>query len=543
MSFHGKGYSLMVERWSSKPYAWVRFLLPLYNISSTFGLKQIKTSPNSYFNNTLKHPYKVLFSKLFLKKQSKISRIYFQPKAQVSKLASTHKPGLLFSKLSLRNIYPDNYLTTNLSHFQLFFNNQMVNTKGINSQVIPNAFWPNYMTKINISYGLNLLRLSRNPSSFKSPVSQLEVVLKSPLNPRLFRTYYSNLQPKGTRFITHFQLLRKLTSRYGFVRKIQNNWEYFLNRKNQSLRFTKYNLPTLSLKPSIKHNTTLSQITTKLKWPLTNTFIRPSAPAVHSTSLFNDLFAKGLITSFLVYKRFYYSSPLVTERPDKLITKNFRLSSNNPSLTFSNIICVNLPKTPKLFLNLKDTKAIRFQTNFLFWYNFLLVRFLQHTTGLKISLVFNPSLHKALSLSEQAQLDLWTQRVKGFQRIVGPKISLKESLHVTYLALKLKDPTLLSSWLSRTIHKVSFWKYRAFFRYLKFLLQNLFLPSFPFLGMKGVKLKLKGKVSVAGNARTRSIYYRVGSTGQSTFNSKVLHNLTFFYTFTGILGLQIWFYF
>jgi hypothetical protein len=149
-------------------------------------------------------------------------------------------------------------------------------------------------------------------------------------------------------------------------------------------------------------------------------------------------------------------------------------------------------------------------------------------TGLKVSLMFNPFLHKTLSLTERAQLGLWTQRVKGFQRVIGPKVSLKESLQVTYLSLKLKDPSLFSSWLSRTIHKVSFWKYRAFFRYLKFILQNLFLPSFSVLGMKGVKLKLKGKVSVAGNARTRAIYYRVGSTGQSTFNSKVLHNLTFF---------------
>jgi hypothetical protein len=57
--------------------------------------------------------------------------------------------------------------------------------------------------------------------------------------------------------------------------------------------------------------------------------------------------------------------------------------------------------------------------------------------------------------------------------------------------------------------------------------------------MKGVKLKLKGKVSVAGNARTRAIYYRIGNTSQSTFKNKTLYNLNFFYTFTGILGLQI----
>ena len=164
-------------------------------------------------------------------------------------------------------------------------------------------------------------------------------------------------------------------------------------------------------------------------------------------------------------------------------------------------------------------------------------------SGLKVSLLFNPYLHNSLSFHENAQLNLWTQRVKGFQRLIGPKVSLRESLAVTYLSLKLKDPTLFSNWMSRTIHKVSFWKYRAFFRYLKFLFHNLFLPSFTSLGMKGVKLKLKGKVSVAGNARTRAIYYRIGSTSQSTFRNKTLYNLNFFYTFTGILGLQIWYYF
>ena len=539
----------MVERWSSKPYAWVRFLLPLYKISSTLGLKQIKTSQHNYFNSTLKQPfkklnsYKAFFSKLFSKKQSKINRIYFKPAVQISKLASTRRPGLLFSKLNLRITCSNNLLVVNSSYFQMFLNNQMTSILGVDNKTTQRAFWPNYTNKTNVSYGLNSLRFPTNPTSHTAPVLQQEFILKSPTNPKLLGAYYSNLQPKGTRFITHFQLLKKLTSRYGLVRKIQNNWEHFQTRKNQLSRFSNHNLPTLSLNVPVKYNVSPSQTVTNMKSHLVSTFKQPSAPAAHSTNLFNNLFSRSLFTSFLVYKRFYNASPLITERPGKLITKYFYSSPHNVSLTFSNIICVNLPRTPKLLLNLKDTKATKFQTNFLCWYNFLLIRFLQHTTGLKISLVFNPSLHKTLSLSEQAQLDLWTQRVKGFQRIIGPKISLKESLQVTYLSLKLKDPSLLSSWLSRTIHKVSFWKYRAFFRYLKFLLQNLFLPSFPFLEMKGVKLKLKGKVSVAGNARTRSIYYRVGSTGQSTFNSRVLHNLTFFYTFTGILGLQIWFYF
>ena len=61
--------------------------------------------------------------------------------------------------------------------------------------------------------------------------------------------------------------------------------------------------------------------------------------------------------------------------------------------------------------------------------------------------------------------------------------------------------------------------------------------------MLGVKIKLKGKISVAGNARTRAIYYRVGSTSHAKIQNKILHNLNLVHTFTGVLGLQIWYYF
>ena len=61
---------------------------------------------------------------------------------------------------------------------------------------------------------------------------------------------------------------------------------------------------------------------------------------------------------------------------------------------------------------------------------------------------------------------------------------------------------------------------------------------FKSLGIKGFKLKLKGKISVAGNSRKRSILYRVGKTSHSTIDLKVIHNLSLVNTFTGVMGLQ-----
>jgi len=65
------------------------------------------------------------------------------------------------------------------------------------------------------------------------------------------------------------------------------------------------------------------------------------------------------------------------------------------------------------------------------------------------------------------------------------------------------------------------------------------LEIFPELGVKGIKFRLKGKISVSGNARTRKINCIIGQTGMATYQNKILHSLELVRTFTGVLGLQI----
>jgi hypothetical protein len=61
---------------------------------------------------------------------------------------------------------------------------------------------------------------------------------------------------------------------------------------------------------------------------------------------------------------------------------------------------------------------------------------------------------------------------------------------------------------------------------------------FTSIKIKGLKFQLKGKVSVAGNARTRTVMNKIGVTGHSTFNNRVLTNLNFLKTFTGVIGFR-----
>jgi hypothetical protein len=76
------------------------------------------------------------------------------------------------------------------------------------------------------------------------------------------------------------------------------------------------------------------------------------------------------------------------------------------------------------------------------------------------------------------------------------------------------------------------------FRYLYYVLHYFFKPYLPEMYIKGLKFQLKGKVSVAGNARTRTIRNHVGCFSHSTFSYKLIKELNLIHTFTGVIGFS-----
>ena len=62
---------------------------------------------------------------------------------------------------------------------------------------------------------------------------------------------------------------------------------------------------------------------------------------------------------------------------------------------------------------------------------------------------------------------------------------------------------------------------------------------FPALRIKGLKIKLKGKISVAGNSRKRTILYRVGETSHASVDLRVSYESFLINTFTGVMGFQV----
>ena len=223
--------------------------------------------------------------------------------------------------------------------------------------------------------------------------------------------------------------------------------------------------------------------------------------------------------------------------------KNFFLYDYKQLMYFSNLFPTNSfffffkKKIFKTFNNQKFSSAITpFFTN-------AVIRFLEDLSGKSIFFRFNPFLHTNLTFLEKSLCFSWSQKLINFKKILGPRFFLLESLEIVYLALKLKDPFFLSNWMVNVMNRISFWKYKFFFRYIKYTMRFFFFLVFKSLGIKGIKFQLKGKISVSGNARTRKIIQSFGKTSNSTASIKSLYILNLVRTFTGVMGLKVWIFF
>ena len=209
---------------------------------------------------------------------------------------------------------------------------------------------------------------------------------------------------------------------------------------------------------------------------------------------------------------------------------------------------INLTPHP-VFFNLVEKRllriisVIRFKTNTTPWHFNTIIRFFEFCTGKKVAVKLFSFISNSLTFNEKARCLVWSYRVKAFRKKLGSVLFLNESLQVVYIALKLKDPHFLSDWLTKMFQKISFWKFRTLLRYMRYVLRHFFFARFQELKIKGVKMQLSGKISAAGNSRTRTVRHKIGQTSHSTMSNKIITVLSCISTFTGVQGFKIWFTF
>ena len=226
-----------------------------------------------------------------------------------------------------------------------------------------------------------------------------------------------------------------------------------------------------------------------------------------------------------------------------LNTKFSSIGFKSSNLLYSNLVphtSFNYILSKKIY-SMGYTQSMR--VDLVPWYYHTLIRFIENCSGKKVMFQFYPFVNQEITKDFIVRYKKWMPRMSFYERRLGHKFFLEEALHILHIGFVLRDPVLLSSWLKAMILRISFWKTKSIFRFLKYLLYNYYRFIFSDLGIKGLKLKLKGKISAAGNSRKRTILYRIGSTSHSTVNLRVAYDSKIISTFTGVMGFQVWLFY
>ena len=112
-----------------------------------------------------------------------------------------------------------------------------------------------------------------------------------------------------------------------------------------------------------------------------------------------------------------------------------------------------------------------------------------------------------------------------------------------YSAVLLRDPQILVSWLQQRLPLVPCFQHRKFFRMFAVILRVAVLhPTYRY-NLVGFYLYLVGKISVTGNARSRSYCSLLGQTSAANLRHQHAEAFTLVRTNTGCLGLTVRFTF
>lgn len=384
--------------------------------------------------------------------------------------------------------------------------------------------------------------------------NNLENLLETYIDYR-FKGFKSNLTNSFKSLLKNKSLLKKkwavistkrTNRRKGKLSRLKLSLWKFYEFKKQKAVFNSI----LSFKKELYFSHFSPDIITK-SWVINNSFKKSSATINPNTSYLEFFFRNTSLLTFVLANNtlFKYVYTLITHQTKlSLTTLLLNLNSSLFGSTSHPILNSNLLVTKSFSFSiqrriLKIFSYDKFSPNVTMWYYNTLIRFIENCTGKKVFVKFNPFIENSLTFNDLARCNLWAFRVQAFQKLLGPKLFLKESLKILHISFRYKDPTFLSNWIRGMLKRMSFWKYKLLFRYLKYVVRHLFQLHFKELGFKGFKLKLKGKISVAGNARTRTLFYRIGNTSHSTFDNKVAYDLSYVNTFTGVLGFKLWFFF
>jgi hypothetical protein len=179
----------------------------------------------------------------------------------------------------------------------------------------------------------------------------------------------------------------------------------------------------------------------------------------------------------------------------------------------------------------------------------LLFRLLTSLLGGAVHVVLCRNLQRRLSTQELVYVSLQAQRV--FTLMPASAAALRRAdgypwrfgAMALYLAVAMRDATILVAWLQSRVRAMSLFQHRRFFRTLAVTLRTAVVSPQWRYRLAGMRLYLVGKISVTGNAMSRIFSLRAGVQGNATLALRTSQAFTIIRTRTGCLGLTLGFFF
>ena len=454
-------------------------------------------------------------------------------------LAARTQTNLLFStpKLNLHSFRPSQHSYNHKVNENLVltptpyvaFVNHFVN---ITNYLIQRIWQVTNNYKMNKRYFKNLIR----NNFIKRPRRSRKKKLWSKIRGLLFSTKWSlrNAKRRYSNFLWQKKKLYWSSKQRSYLQFFSRFTRLHTRLKNKFFH-TEKQLPRL-----FQHSSSFSTSELKTVFPITTLSNETYIPSYINAN--NYSYSSRILHIFFTNP--WLISPLLQEvrihttLQHKLIKLQLPYTIKNSNLLPHASFRHSLSK--KLF-SLFSTNKIR--EDFIPFYYNTLIRFMEHCSGKKVTLQIYPFLNQNVPYDFIVRYKSWITRMKSYERRLGHKFFFEEALHIMHLSFTLRDVVLFSSWLKAIILRISFWKTRTIFRFLRYLFLIYFMHIFPELKIQGLKIRLKGKISAAGNSRKRTILYRVGETSHSKLNLRVSHSKQTINTFTGVMGFQVWLFY
>ena len=510
------------------------------------------------------------------------SNIWFSKKTLNRKISFNLTPIISNKVSSNQQIYTSNTLNIfyklikfnpkqklqNIFLYKLFYNFNMsfINDVSYRINLDKSTIFSKLSDSINFC-DLNLNKLRQIQTSYGFFWRNKQILKKNFINSKQYAHYLDNKWGKYKHSITFLRKnklkLRNLkfkifSENQNFFWKLpKTEFKFFKNLNN--LNFSKKNLILLRSKSFSQTNYKDKRhffLNSSTKPTLFNISVLENK--ILESFKYNNIEKKYLLLNYYNIL-FFLKNPILLKLDSNLKSvrysyKNMRLIEDFISSKLSNAYTQNYMNNSNLLPNnnfryvffkkiysLNSTKSINL--DFVPWYYNTLIRFIENISGRKVIFQYYPFVHQNISKDSIVRYKRWIPRMAFYERRLGHKFFLEEALHIIHIGFVTKDAALLSNWLRSMILRISFWKTRSIFRFLKYIMYNYFQYVFPDLGIRGFKVKLKGKISAAGNSRKRSILYRVGETSHSKINLRVVHESQTITTFTGVMGFQVWLFY